>query len=534
MITLINDDNVETRCAALLVLTSIGADDAKVAETAAATLQGRNAVVRDLALGYFEKLHPAGGTSFLLPLLDDPDDSVRHRATVALAGYGAAAVTAAKSRIVDAPRRRLDAIIDLCGMVASVTALDLLFSVMANDDFDTHRAACDQLIAVLPRLDTKTRREVTARSEKLLKTAKGHRTPIVAAAKLFGALGDPKARELLLPLIDREYAHSIRTHALTALSQVLRGQSLQVEEIHALLPLLEEDDEAGILRPTLSLLDEQPLDRSLLPQLNRLAETAPPLVRRFAVQKLGAFDSGAVVKTLIGYLTDDSYARRQQATASLKKSPAARMALMNELLACDDERKAWALAEILLTHDRDWKPSIQEALKKRFESTLEKRDDRLYTAYFALLGYLNSDNATAQTKKRADALRKKGDYAAALKYLTLLKEGAGCDDEVRFARAICELKVRKHGLVAAVRRHDPALEPLQALARTTFPIAERLLREHSIVPEELFFIAFNFAEGSADDKAIATELLEHLAAKHGRTKTGKAAKNKLKLLGYGA
>ena len=69
---------------------------------------------------------------------------------------------------------------------------------------------------------------------------------------------------------------------------------------------------------------------------------------------------------------------------------------------------------------------------------------------------------------------------------------------------------------------------------STFPTAERLRKERAFTPEELFYVAFHFAEGDADEKSLAGELLKHLVAKHGRTKTGKAAKNKLRLLGVTA
>jgi len=534
--TLVADENVEVRCAAILVLTAIAARDAKVTQTVGAALQGRNAIARDFALGYFEQVQPSDAVDFLLPLLDDSDEAVRRRAAQVLAGYGSSTIDAVKPLIVDAPRRRITAIIEICSLVASPAApaaMDLLFFLMNHDDFETHRAACDQLIAVLPRLDAKGRRDVGQRATKLLKNAKGHRTPTVAAAKLLGALAEPAARQLLLPLLDKEYAHSIRTHAAAALVHVLRGQALASDELRFILPLLEEDDEAGIVRPALTILDEQTLDRSFLPQLNRLAEVGHPLVRRFAVQKLGTYDSAPVVSTLIGYLTDESFARRDQAVASLKKLPAARMPLMNELLSSDDERKAWTLAEILLGHDRNWKPSVQEALQKRLGETLEKRDDRLYTAYFHLLSHLDPEAAWNYAKKRASAQHTKGHHGIAAKYLMLLKDSGEFADDERFLLAVCELKAKKHGLLGGVRRNDTAIDQLRTLARSTFAVADRLIRDGSLVPEELFFIGFNLAEGNAEEKSVAVELFEHLVSKHGRSKTGKSAKNKLKLMGLG-
>jgi len=531
LVGLVGTVDVEVRCAALVVLTQLAVDEPKVVQAVGEALGTKNVVVRDFAVAYFEHTCPKEGLRHLVPLIDSSEDHLRQRVTRILGSYGAPAVAAVRKLLADAPKRRLNAIIEICASVRSAAALDALFDLMSHEDFDVHRAACDAVIAMIPGVDAKSRTDLWQRSESLLKAAKGHRSATVGAAKLFGALAESRARKLLLPLLDKEYAHSIRTHGLGALVQCLRGEKLSDVEVRALLPLLDEDDEAGILRPVITLLEGQPLDRSHLPLLNRLAEGNQPLLRRFAVQKLGAFDSGSVVKTLIGYLTDDSYARRDQAAASLKKLPAARTALMNELVACDDERKAWTLSEILLTHDRGWKGSVVQALQKKLEGALEKRDDRLYTAYFHFLHTVDAAAEAKHVRERAETLRKKKDFAACTKWLTLLKDTPAFDDDVRFALAIADLKARKHAMVAAVRRHDPTLDLMRDLARSSFPLIEQLRKERSLEAEELFYVAFNFAEGSREEKDLAVELLEHIVAKHGRTKVGKAAKNKLKLLG---
>jgi len=527
---LIAGTDVEARCAALVVLTHLKCEEDRVVRAVGEALNGKNAVVRDFAVGYFEQVRPRDGIAHLAPLLDSQDEALRQRAVAILAEYGAAAVSAAKPLLKDAPRRRLNAIISLCARVRSSAALDVLFNLMASDDFDTTRAACDALMATVPSLDAKARADVFGRTDALAASAKGQRTALVAAAKLFGALAEAKARRRLFAMLDKGLDHAVRTHALGALVQCLRGQKLSGAEIEALLPLLDEDDEPSILRPAIQVLEDQTLDRSYLSQLNRLAESPQPIVKRFAVQKLGGFESGAVVKTLIGYLTDDSYARRDQATASLKKLPAARTALMKDLLECDDERKAWTLADILLVHDRSWKRDTIDALWKRLQDALEERDDRLYTAYFHFLNALDIEALAQRLRARAEALRKKKDFATVAKWLGLLKDSPALDAEGKFALAVAELKSHKHALAATIRRHDPALDLLRNLARSAFPAAEQLRKERALTPEELFYVAFNFAEGGADDKGMARELLEHLVAKYGRTKTGKAAKNKLRLL----
>ena len=530
VVGLLGGADVEVRCAALLILTHLRATDDRVVRAVGAALQAKNAVVRDFAVGYFEHTRPREGLAHLLPLLDSQEDALRQRVGAILSGYGQAAVGAVKKLVPDAPRRRLNAIIELCAAVRTAAALDLLFDLMASDDFDTNRAACDAVIATVPSLDGRARADLFGRTDGLAARAKGRRTALVAAAKVFGALTDAKARRRLLPLLDQQEPHVVRTHALGALLQCLRGQTLSQTEVDTLLPLLDEDDETGILRPTIQLLEDHSFDRGYLSQLNRLAESPQPIVKRFAVQKLGGFESGAVVKTLIGYLTDDSYARRDQANASLKKLPAARAALMKEFLACDDERKAWTLADILLVHDRGWKRDTTDALWKRLQDALEKRDDRLHTAYFHYLNALDAEALALHVRERAERLRKSKDFALCGKWLSLIKTSPSFDADAKFALAVAELKSHRHALAPALRRHDPALDLLRELAPSPFPVADQLRKERALTPEELFYVAFNFAEGDREERGIAAELLEHLAAKHGRTKIGKAAKNKLRLL----
>ena len=530
VVGLLAGSNVEARCAALVVLTHLAAGEERIATAVGEALRSTNVLVRDFALGYFEQVKTPRAVEHVLPLLDAEDEPVRKRAVAILMPYGVAAVGAGKRALKDAPRRRLTALIDLFAQVRTSAALDALFELMATDDFDTNRTACDALAAVILALNDKERADLFRRTEALAAAAKGHRTHLVAAAKLFGALADAKARKPLFGMLERREPHVVRTHALAALVQCLRGKSLSGAEINALMPLLDDDDEAGILRPAVRLLEDQPLERSALARLNQLAESPQPIVKRFAIQKLGGFDTSAVVKTLIGYLTDDSYARRDQATTTLKSLPAARLPLMKELLACADERKAWTLADIVLLHDRSWKRDTLTALWDRLQDALEKREDRLYAALQHVLQALDAAWLHEQIRARSDKLRKSRRFPESARWLTLLRDTPAWDDEARYAFAVAALKShKKRSLAATVRRADAAVETFRALGNSPFPLAERLRRERVVEPEELYFVAFNLAE-ARDSRPLARELLEHLGSKYGRTKVGRAARNKLQLV----
>ena len=529
ILTLLAQSDPETRCAALVVLTGLKNDDPKVVEAVEQALAARNTVVRDFALGYLETVRPRSALAAIVGFLDHEDSAVRQRAVALLGEYGPPAIVAARRGLKDAPRRRLNAILELAARIRSTAAFEILFEQMSGTDFEANRTACDALLAVVPALADRERAELFEHCDRLAAGAKDSRPILVAAARLFGALGEARARKRLFAQLDHPDP-SVRTHALGALLQCLRGQKLAPAEIESLLPLLDGDDENGILRPAVRLLEDQSLDRSYLTRLNRLAESPQPLVKRFAIQKLSAFESGNVVKTLIGYLTDDSYARRDQAASSLKTMPGARNALMKELLESEDERAAWTLSEILLAHDRSWKRDVLTSLATKLERALEKREDRLHTAYFHFLNTIDPDAAAAKVRERAEQLRKSKKFPLAARWLGLLRQTPAFDDEAKYALAIAELKSHRLTITSGVRRNDPLLEPLRALAPTRFPLGERLRKERVLTPEDFYYISFHFAEGTEEERELARELLELLVAKHGRTKLGKAAKNKLELV----
>ena len=63
-----------------------------------------------------------------------------------------------------------------------------------------------------------------------------------------------------------------------------------------------------------------------------------------------------------------------------------------------------------------------------------------------------------------------------------------------------------------------------------FATGSRLRKERTLDAEELYATGFALAETHGAGRAIAEDVLAHLAKKQPRTKIGKAAKNKLELL----
>jgi hypothetical protein len=251
LLGLIRGTDVEVRCAALLALTHLEAAEDQVVDAVGNALSSPNVVVRDFAIGYFERVRPCDGVAFLLPLLDAQEDVVRTRVVSILEHYGAAAVSGAKKLLTDAPRRRVNAIIDLCARVRTSAALDVLFGLMAADDLSLNRAACDALVAAVPALDARARADLLTRAESFAAGAKGHRTIFVAAARILGALADARARKLLFAMLDEREPPVVRTHALGALTPCLREKELSAAEVgRCACPLRVRSSETFFTRPT--------------------------------------------------------------------------------------------------------------------------------------------------------------------------------------------------------------------------------------------------------------------------------------------
>ena len=82
------------------------------------------------------------------------------------------------------------------------------------------------------------------------------------------------------------------------------------------------------------------------------------------------------------------------------------------------------------------------------------------------------------------------------------------------------------------RQRDPALVELQQLADRGYAVVKALEADKQLGDERRYYVGFHFAEQpSTELQALGAALLEGIVERSGRTKLGKAAKNKLALLG---
>lgn len=532
LLTLASEGSVEHRCAALLILGALKLQDDSVVEIAGTALGYANVVLKDYGLRYFEEAQPKAGISRLLPLLDDEDKDVRERAIRLLSGFGQAAVHPLLQSAKTATRLwQINAVRVLC-TVRGKTAWKGLFQLLTQGDLEVNKAACDLVTAALHEMGEKEQEDLYAEVETFAAALgeQGQRTALISALRLLGQLGRPQARKWLFGFVAADHHHSVRFHALVALLHCLRGQELHKGELARLLPLLEEAEFSDTLRLTLELLESHPLPEECQPVLSRLLESPHMTVQKFALRKMGEFDSPVVVRTLVQQLGDSDYTRRNAAARSLRRIPAARTALSKEFLACDDPGKAWAIAEILPTYEGKWRRDTLDEIWQRLQAAIEA-EDRIQGAYLHFLKSVNVDYAYAQLASHGAQLKKAKKCKEATRFLSLLKEFPAFNAEDKFILAIAQLKLHTHDVVPTARRHDPALDLLMDLYRSSaFPLLEALKKEKALEPEDLFYLGFSFAEGSAEERTLGEGILEFLVHRYPHTKIGKSAKNKLRLL----
>jgi HEAT repeat protein len=532
LLELTREGTVERRCAALLVLGALQSQESGVVEAAGAVLGQANVVLRDYALRYFEDARPKAGIPLLLPLLEDGDADIQERAVRLLAYFGQTAIRPLLQQAKAASRSWQLNAARVLSAIRGRLAWKGLLQLLPQGDTEFDRTVCDLVIATLREMSEKEQEELYSELETFAAALdeKTQRPALISTLRLCGQLGRPQTRKWLIGFVGADHHPGVRSHALVALLRCLRGQTLQKGEFARLLPILEEPEFSDAVRLVLDLLEAHVLPEEYQPLLARLVDSPHIAVQKFALRKMGEFDSPAVVRALVQQLGDPDAARRDAAARSLQKMASARTLLTKEFLACDDARKAWAIAEILPLYEGKWRRDTLDAMWARLQTAIT-HEDRAQGAYLYFLKSVDVEYAYSQLAIHGAQLLRKNNYREAVKFLSRLKEFPTFQAEDKYRLALAQLKLHPHAVESLARRHEPVLELFTDLYRSSaFPLLESLKKEKILEPEDLFYLGFHFVESSVDERELGKDLLAFLTSRYPRTTVGKSAKNKLKLL----
>jgi len=529
IVTLIENGTIEQRCAALVVLGALKANNAAVVKLVGTLLDQPNPMLKDYALRYFEEVQPKNNIPQLLRMLDDADKEMQERAVRSLSGAGQAAVQPLLQDLAGASRVwQLNAARVLC-QVRGKAAMKGLLQLLASGTDESNRLICDLMTPALRDMQAK---ELDALYEDVESFAakldvKEQRPAIVSAMRLLGQLGRAPARRWLFRFVGADQHPAVRAHALVALLRCLREQDIRKDEYAKLFPILEEKDFSEAARLTLDLLDAHELPSDARALLAKLMQSPHSDVQKFALRKMGDVGTPATVRTLVEQLGDPDYRKRDVAASSLRKIPEARGALLKELTACADASKAWSIAELLPSFEGKWRQDTLDALWKRLQAAIES-EERIHTAFLHVLKRADAEFTYRQLAEHGAKLVKAKKFKEAVGFLLPLKDFPAVKPENKFHLALAHLKLHSH-TVASNRQH-PAVELFTDLYRgSAYPVFETLKKEKSLAPEDLFALGFSLVERPGQERGLGIDLLEHVAEKFPRNKIGKSAKNKLKL-----
>lgn len=522
-------ENVERRAAAMLMLAELGID-AKEARAVAAGAVASSTVLQEYALRWFEKLRPEDGLAALVPLFDTGDPGVRERVRRLVTDFGGGAVAAIAAFGKSAPRTWLPGAVEVLGAIGTGPAVRALFELVARGDWELVRLAVEALHKRTRDLPEKGRAQflehVLAAATRPAVVASP--IAITAIIRTLANLGLPGARVWLLAAATRGDAPDTRAEALRALAACLRQQKLLAKEVSKVTALLADADFPRVVRPALDLLETHPFGKDDQAFLLGLRASPHVAVRSFATAKLGASEAPRAVSALLSSL-DDAEAVRRSAAGSLSKIPEARQALMKRFIDATDASTAFTMAETLAGYGLPWRRPTFEQIWKRYVKAVES-EDRIQGAFLQFLRATAPDFAAESLRKLAASLLRAGRARDAARVRTLVRDIPGSDVEDGYQLALALLKSRKRGLDHPIRRPDAALDVLIEIESAGFSTGPRLRKERSLDAEELYATGFALAETNAAGRAIAEDVLAHLAKKQPRTKIGKAAKNKLELL----
>ena len=532
LVTLLKSPRPDIQMASVLVLGELAPRDASVARALAGMLGTSGRGLRLNVLDSLARIASPAAVPDLLPLLETGDEDVRERATRALTQIGPAAIKPIASQIVDAPPGARRALLAVLSRVKTAESVGALMSLVESGHPEASREAGHALASLSQTMTRAEQARLRATLDKVLKVApeKSPAGAFSAALQVMATVGQSGAVSRVVKLTGSRYPETVRRDALLALAGMMRGNQLPGTIMAAVMPIIQEGPSAVLRSAALEVLGSAELPSGALDAFLKLLDSRDPAVRRFAARRLGTKEMGGVraSRRLIQILSDADPSMRDAASESLGRLPDATGLLLEELQACDDVHRGWALAYILKHHVSRLRKPQARAVFDRAVSTL-LADDRIWEPLLYVVRHHDPKLMYSWLMEESLKLRKARKYADAENLLKPLSRGDHFDSEARFALALSGIKATRSKQGAAPGGNH-SFELFRQLVRDpTFPLVDRLKKERAhLETEDLYFLGFQLSEGSPDEKEVGGELLKIVAARAGTSKLGKSARSKLR------
>jgi hypothetical protein len=521
----------ELRLAALTVLEHLGLAVAKKSDVLLRGLDDADPEFRLRAIRAVGRL----GIEELLPALlariraGGPESEAAATAAAQMGPRAARALEGLMGEVSPGLRTRI------AGALASGenrTAETAAVGALADTDPNVVMAAARSLMARVPTLDRGQRRRLADLAMSRL-TARGQ-TALSAAAeeallRLLAALEDARAQKVLWQRAIGGHSASVKAAALESLGRL----PIRFDRT-AMQALLEcaRDPDFQVAAPALVLLSRSKTSDTPLGDWLGLLQAPDVATRRFALERIGNLDRLDVARAVMVLLDDSDPELRNQAAGRLKQTSNGKRLLAEAILNAESPERAWFLAKIY-ARKGEWPKDgpgkkILEKAFKYLEAADRRADALLFVFREADTGKLRD-----QLERRALALRKKKNYAAANTYFRTLMRDPAIPEALRLESALTALKISKRDAELEARLADPAIQQLGALVRRgTEDLADLAESANWLDADDLFYVGFHFIEAKGAEREFGARVLEHMLKRFPRNSLSRFAKQKLKAQGF--
>jgi HEAT repeat protein len=349
-----------------------------------------------------------------------------------------------------------------------------------------------------------------------------------AIVRILGIVSSGKSDELFWDRIGPPNAPEVRVAALHALgAQATPASDSRLQKLLA----CAAEQNFQIVASALMILKNVPVNPKSGKHWLRLLEAPDSATRRFAVERLRGVESAEVAAAFVGQLHQPDRGFRDEVLASLRSFNAGRQALLAKLLEAATPDDAWSLARALAPCAKDLSATQRQQVFKH-ACAYHDKDDRRAAPFLFLLRESDAGWTRDGLEDKAQALRKKKSYAAALSYYRLLAQDPACGEETRFELAAIGLKESGHDLSAEARAAEPALHQFARLLQdAAFDVAGHVGKAKWLDDEDLFYLGFHFAEQTHRARDFGGQVLKMVVERSPKSEVGKQAKRKLKSAG---
>ncbi|MFC1461714.1 HEAT repeat domain-containing protein [Verrucomicrobiota bacterium] len=523
-------DNMR-RCGAAVVLAELAPKDPAVVKALGEALQTANQTLMTCILDALDAIASRSALPYVMPLLNAEDMGTRLRAVAIISKAGNAVLPQIKRRLDQARPREKLALVDILARIHRRDAFRMVLDILYDSDFELAKETCDAVRRHIKDAGPKDRlslhKQVAsfANSERVKKRER----VLTSSLLLLGSIGRPEARTVLLKYSTPKTAPYVRRHALIGLKGLECSGPAAGAVARKVLGYLNESD-PDIVRHAIDVIGRQPMSCLQPAQWRKLLKSKHGSVCGVAARKIAENETTINNRLLVELLSHEDNNVREIAAGALSGRKKAARILLDALRKESNPESAWSLAKILKPHSE----SIDKKTLKTFARLTESHMQAGKPQHEPLLYFLrNADPKTAESVVLETGLKFKQTkkWAQAVQCLRRLINTESFDDNAGYALSVCNLKLSTRDFTPPLRAQDHALRGFQRLLRNrSFKLLEQLKKDRSLNADELYYVAFHFSEQVSEDREFGEQLLDHVARKWPRSKQGKAAKNKLKLI----